>query len=464
MKNKFFSILLVLVLILTGLAVKPVEAGAYSTPFTTSITYQNVGTGPASISLSFFAESSASPVTINLPQLAKLAGTSIYVGSVSNIANGFKGSAVMTSNQPIVATLVQVAAATTPVKVRPLSNGFTSGSSYVLVPTVLKAKYDYTSVVSVQNVDSVTLNYRLVFVPTAGSSITITTNSIPSGSTKFYDLGKLSALPAGFTGSLQIYATKAGGSDPGLVVASAMELANSANTAYAFEGTNTFANKIYMPSGMCKYKGMHDSSYAVQNTTSGNINVTVKYSNGVNDGPYTLTAGAKRSFVACEKNPAGFIGSATIEATGNIVAMGKIYGGGLSTAFIGFTKGSPKVALPYIRWTNAHWTDGTRQRAYIAIQNVGGALAANTVSVKYYDKSGNLVGTKWLAAIPAGGKVNSTAEGLMGGEFGYYADNTYGGSAIVEGPAGSQLAVVVRIQQMAGQIGVGEDYNGIAIQ
>ena len=84
--------------------------------------------------------------------------------------------------------------------------------------------------------------------------------------------------------------------------------------------------------------------------------------------------------------------------------------------------------------------------------------------MKYYDKSGNLVGTKWLAAIPAGGKVNSTAEGLMGGEFGYYADNTYGGSAIVEGPAGSQLAVVVRIQQMAGQIGVGEDYNGIAIQ
>ena len=136
-------------------------------------------------------------------QLAKLAGTSIYVGSVSNIANGFKGSAVMTSDQPIVATLVQVAAATTPVKVRPLSNGFTSGSSYVLVPTVLKAKYDYTSVVSVQNVDSVTLNYRLVFVPTAGSSITITTNSIPSGSTKFYDLGKLSALPAGFTGSLR---------------------------------------------------------------------------------------------------------------------------------------------------------------------------------------------------------------------------------------------------------------------
>lgn len=464
MKNKFFSILLVLVLIMTAITVKPVEAGAYNTPFTTSITYQNVGDGPATISLSFFAESSATPITISLPQLAKLAGSSIYVGSVGNISNGFKGSAIMTSNQPIVATLVQVAASTSPVKVRPLSNGFTAGASYVLVPTVLKQKYDYTSIVSVQNVDTVNNDYRLEFIPTSGTPISYKISPIPPGSTKFFDLGTFSAIPAGFTGSLQIYATKTGSTNPGLIVASAMELAIAANYAYAFEGTSTFANKVYMPSAMCRYNGLHDSSYAVQNTTSGNVSVTVRYSNGSTDGPYTLAAGAKRSFVTCNKNPAGFIGSATIEATGNIVAMGKIYGGGLSTAFIGFTKGSSKVALPYVRWTTAHWLNGGRQRAYIAIQNVGGALAANTVAVKYYDKNGTLVGTKWLPAIPAGGKVNSTAEGLSGGEFGYYADNTFGGSAIVEGPAGSQLAVVVRIQQMVGQVGVGEDYNGIGLQ
>ncbi len=231
-----------------------------------------------------------------------------------------------------------------------------------------------------------------------------------------------------------------------------------------FEGTNEFANKIYMPSAMCKFQGKNDSSYAVQNTTNADVDVTVKYSNGVEDGPYTLAAGAKRSFVACNATDPGFIGSATIEATGDIVAMGKIYGGGLSTAFLGFTTGASKVALPYVRWTTAHWADGTRQRSYIAIQNVGADLAEGDVVVKYYDKDGNLVETKALPAIPAGGKVNSTAEGLMGGEFGYYADNTYGGSAVVEGPAGSQLAVVVRIQQVVGGGAAGEDYNGISIQ
>ena len=464
MKNKFFSILLVLVLVLAGITVKPVEAGAYATPFTTSITYQNVGDGPATITLMFYAESTANPITINLPELAKMAGTSIYVGSVGDISSGFKGSAVMSSNQPVVATMVQVAAANSAVKVRPLSNGFAGGSSYVLVPTVLKALYDYNSLVSVQNVDTATLDYRLVFVPVTGAPITVNTNQVPAGATKYYDLGVMSAIPAGFNGSLQVYATKTGGTDAGLVVASAMEMAINGNTAYAFEGTNLFANKIYMPSAMCKYGGKNDSSYAVQNTTDAPVDVTVKYSNGVNDGPYTLAAGAKKSFVACNATQPGFIGSATIEATGAIVAMGKIYGGGLSTAFLGFTAGASKVALPYVRWTTAHWTDGTRQRSYIAIQNVGADLAEGAVVVKYYDKNGVLVDTKTLPAIPAGGKVNSTPEGLMGGEFGYYADNTYGGSAVVEGPAGSQLAVVVRIQQVVGTSAAAEDYNGIAIQ
>lgn len=465
MKNKVFSFLFVLVLIVAGITVKPVEAGAYTTPFTTSITYQNVGTGPATISLTFYAETSSSPITITLPELAKMAGTSIYVGNVGDIANGFKGSAVMSSNQPIVATMVQVAAGTSPVKVRPLSNGFTAGSDYVLIPTVLKAKYDYNSVVSVQNVDTVANDYRLVFVPVSGSSITVNTTNVPAGSTKFYDLGKMSQIPAGFNGSLQVFATRTGGSDKGVVVASAMELGIASNYGYAFEGTNTFANTVYMPSAMCKYKGVHDSSYAVQNTTNADVSVTVKYSNGTNDGPYTLAAGAKRSFVGCAANPNGFIGSAVIEASGAIVAMGKVYGGGLSTAFLGFTQGGAQVALPYVRWTTAHWADGTRQRAYIAIQNVGTeALAEGAVVVEYYDKSGNLVDTKPLPAMAPGGKANSTPEGLMGGEFGYYNDNTYGGSAVVKGPAGSKLAVVVRIQQKAGSLDVAEDYTGVTIQ
>jgi len=460
MKIKFASVVLVLALLLGGVFTSA-QAGAYTTQFTTSVTYQNVGTGPATINLVFYSEASPTGIPITLPELAPLAGTSIYVGSIGDIVNGFKGSAVMSSNQPLVSTLVQVPKAGSGVAVRPMSNGFTSGSNYVLVPTVLKNTFGSNSIVSVQNVDAVAADFELIFVPVSGSSITVNTDGIPANATKYYDLGAMASIPAGFNGSLQVYATKAGTTDPANVVASALELNITGTGAYAFEGASDFATTIYMPSALCKFNGVQTSSYAVQNTTASNVQVTVAYAAGGTAGPVTLAAGAKQSFNACDVNTDGYIGSAVITATGDIVAMGKVFGGGLSTAFLGFNGGAAKVALPYVRWTTAHWADGTRQRAYIAIQNVGSALADGSVTVKYYDKSGTLVGTDTLAAIPAGGKVNSNAGNVGAAEFGYYTDGTFGGSAVVEGPAGSQLAVIVRVQSRVGANSVAEDYSGI---
>ena len=464
MKVKFASIVLVLTLLLGGVFTSKVEAGAYDTQFTTSITYQNVGSGPATISLMFYAENSATGIPITLPDLAPLAGTSIYVGSIGDIVAGFKGSAVMSSSQPIVSTLVQVPKAGSGVAVRPMSNGFSSGAGYVLVPTVLKATFGSNSIVSVQNVDAVAADFELIFVPVSGAPITVNTDNVPSQSTKYYDLGAMSAIPAGFNGSLQVYATKDGTANPANVVASALELNITGVGAYAFEGASDFSTTIYMPSALCKFNGVQTSSYAVQNTTASSVNVTVTYAAGGTAGPVALAAGAKQSFNACDVNTDGYIGSAVITATGDIVAMGKVFGGGLSTAFLGFNNGASKVAMPYVRWTTDHWFDGTRQRAYIAIQNVGSALPAGAVTVKYYDKTGALVGTDTLGAIAAGGKVNSNAGNVGAAEFGYYTDGTFGGSAVVEGPAGSQLAVIVRVQSRVGANSVAEDYSGITIQ
>ena len=464
MKYKFASIVLVLALLLGGVFTSKVEAGAYDTQFTTSITYQNVGSGPATINLVFYAENSSTGIPITLPDLAPLAGTSIYVGSIEDIADGFKGSAVMSSNQPIVSTLVQVPKAGSGIAVRPMSNGFSGGSSYVLVPTVLKGTFGSNSIVSVQNVGVSAADFELVFVPISGSPVTVNTDNVPSQATKYYDLGVMSEIPAGFNGSLQIYATVAGTTTPTNVVASALELNITGSGAYAFEGASDFATTIYMPSALCKFNGVQTSSYAVQNTTNSSVNVTVAYAGGGTAGPVTLAAGAKQSFNACDVNADGYIGSAVITATGDVVAMGKIFGGGLSTAFLGFNDGAAKVALPYVRWTTDHWFDGTRQRAYIAIQNVGSDLAAGAVTVKYYDKTGTLVGTDALGAIAAGGKVNSNAGNVGAAEFGYYVDGTFGGSAVVEGPTGAQLAVIVRVQSRVGANSVAEDYSGIAIQ
>lgn len=476
MKARLFSIIAILSLMLAafGLTI-PVKAAAYGTSFVTSITYQNIDTAATtSIQIEFYPENSSTPIVISRPNLDPNAGTSVYVGGLGDLGTSFKGSAVLMSDRKLAATLVQIAPSGSPVKNRPLSNGFSGGSDYVLVPTVLKNTFNETSIVTIQNVDTSAADITLTFVPVGGgSNIVSTISNLPPGAAKYVDLGSWGDISASsFNGSLKINAVKNGTITPGSVVATSLEASITTNDVFAFEGATSSAPTIYMPSAQCKFgPGSNtNTAYAVQNTSGGDVQVAVNYSNGHVDGPYTLASGAKRSFDGCAaSNPAGYSGSATITSTGgDIVAVGKVYGGGLSTGFLGFTSGFEKVALPYVRWTESHWTDGTRQRAYIAIQNVGGSdLAAGQVTVKYYDKNGTLVGTDTMGAIPVGGKVNSMPRniGPAGYEFGAYSDGSFGGSAIVQGPSGSQLAVVVRIATYATSTTMyGEDYTGIPVQ
>lgn len=472
MKIKFASLFLVVAIMLSFIfTASPVQAAAYGAKFTTSVTYQNVGGADATIVINFYPEGNGTPVVINRPVLVAGGSTSIYVGGISELGTSFTGSAIISSDVPLAATMVQIGDAASGVKNRPLSNGFSEGANYVLIPTVLKNTFNTTSKFSVMNVGTAATSVALNFVPVSGTPVVVNIASLPAGAAQYFDMGTLAAITtASFNGSVQLTAGTGGS-----IVATSMEMSTTGIDAYAFEGTGTDASVIYMPSALCKFGPLANTNtaYAVQNTsTTTDASVTVTYSNGKTHGPVVIPAGAKSSFDGCAAaaaNPAGFSGSAKIEATGaNIVAVGKVYGGGVSSAFLGFTTGYEKLALPYVRWTEAHWADGTRQRAYIAIQNVGTTdLAAGDVTVTYIDKAGNVVGTHTLGAIVAGAKTNSNASaiGAAGAEFGAYSDGSFGGGAIITGPAGSQLAVVVRIStSIGGGNIVGEDYSGISVQ
>jgi hypothetical protein len=165
-------------------------------------------------------------------------------------------------------------------------------------------------------------------------------------------------------------------------------------------------------------------------------------------------------------NPAGFSGSATIVSTGApIVAIGKVSGAGITSAFLGATRGVAKLALPYVRWTTSQFVNNGRQRTFLAIQNIGAPVAAGqAITVRYVGKDGEVFGTHTIPGpIATGQKVNSNPSniGAAGNEFGYYTNGQFGGSAIVEGPAGSQLVAVARVQSKTTSSSVAEDYNGI---
>lgn len=443
------------------------QTPAYQAALSSSITYQNVGDATANIVFSFYPEASGTRIDVER-QLAAGAGSSIFVGGLNEIASGFSGSAVASSDQPIVATMVQIFDSNSGVKNRPLSNGFDGGSSSVLLASVLKDRFNTTTVFSVQNTGAaatdVTVNLFNADNPTA-APIVLSHAGLPAGAAKYFDMGTEGSVPANFNGSAVISA-----SSGGEIVATALELSTTGGAASAFEGIASGSNTIYMASALCQAFGA-TSAYAIQNTSSTDVaNVSVNYAGGPTVNA-SIQPGAKQSFNACnDGNSAGYSGSATITSTGGaIVGLGKVFGGQLSAAFVGSASGSSKLALPYVRYTTANWADGSRQRGFIAVQNVGSALAAGDVTVKYLNKDGVQVGSHTLGAMATGQKLNSNARhsAVVGNaadlaEFGYVGG--FGGSVIIEGPAGSQLVAVVRIQSnVGGGQTVGEDYTGIPI-
>jgi hypothetical protein len=464
------------------------QSTAYTTPFTTAVTYQNIGTGSATINLSIYAENSATVAgSVSLAALPQNAATSVFVGTVSGLNPGFSGSGVLSSDQPLAATLVQVPDNASTTKNRALSNGFSAGSPRLLFATVLKSTFGTNSKVSIQNTDSgaVDLSVKFFRLNTDGTTTlaaTIPVNNLPANSAKYFDLGTMTELGASFNGSVTVDVVKTGTTTPGSAVGSVLELGYTgvnSNLALAFESVAAGANTIYMASATCNYySGPRNVAYAIQNTsTSTPANVTVTFASTTDTGVsrvinnITIAPGGKQSIQSCGTSPASpswpaFNGSAVITSNQPIIAIGKLTGGGFTTGFVGVAAGSAKIAMPYVRWSETRYSAGdrTRQHTDMTIQNVA-ATAVAGVTVKYYDSAGTLVGTHTLPSIPAGGKVNSSPFnlGTPGYEFGYVG--AIGGSAVVEGPTGSLLVVVGRVSSSptAGTF-VGEDYSGIEIQ
>lgn len=435
------------------------QTNAYTTTFTTSITYQNLGSGIANINLTIYGASgsvfsTSSTIPVN-------GAGSYFVGGVAALGSSFNGSAVISSDQPVAATLVQIPASASPVKNRALSNGFSSGSATVLVPTILKntTGNGTTSKLAIQNTDSVANDITVEFV--SGSTVVHTANAtnVASNSAVYYDAATIAQLGAvSFNGSARITAKKAGTATPGSAVATAMELGIGTSTdVYAFQGfpSSEAATTVYMATALCGNTGQQTTFYAIQNTGDSPADITVTYSNGTSQVFTGIASRAKAGSNPCAAgSPAGFSGSATITATQPVLAIGKVSGAGWTSAFEGAKAGSSKIALPYTRWSNP---TNSGQLTFIAIQNVNGSTLTD-VTVKYYNASGTLLGTHIIASIADKDKGNSTPAAAGISAMGP------GGSAVVESASGGKLIVVARVTSPVGTGIVAEDYNGIPVQ
>jgi hypothetical protein len=387
-----------------------------------------------------------------------------------------------------------------PKKLRMFSNGFSSsdGSNQFLIATTLANRWDRTTIISIQNLESESITVNLKFFDAdIGVFASEIEHIIPANSSKYIemdsqtDTGITSPI---FNGSLIIDASKTEGGGSANVVASANELYTDRDVGASFGGLplSRASNKIYLSTALCKAYGL-DTYYAVQNTSyTESATFIVEYfgTNGFKrtvDGPYTIGPGQKKSIETCSPSSGaymgGFTGSAIIQTTdpsSRLVALGKAqtqrsnpsYTYHLFTIFNGESQGYSKIGFPYVRWANttrfeASSNMGTYQRTYFAIQNL--ESTTSKVNLFYYDKDGGLVSTHELT-ISANSKANSDAKvagalgknGMNNGEFGYYSDGSSGGSVILQAHPDNptaQFTAILRVQHP----GWGEDYNGIGI-
>jgi len=492
----------VMLLVLGFASSGSVEASARNASWTVSVTYQNVGTGPASIVVNFYEEDDSTPIffdPLNGGTLAPGAGRSFWIGNVNNVSPGFNGNAVISSDQPLTSTVVQFSQ-DPGFKMRMLYSGFQTGdaSNQFLIPTVLLNKFSRTTVFSIQNTEDqpIVATVRFYDADAGGTPSSPIQHTIPANSSKFIDMDNASDTGlvgvTVYNGSAIISAALQAGGDAN-IVAAANEYYTNTNVSASFEGLPVAkaANTVNMATGVCERFGL-DTFYAVSNSgTSGNASITVTYYNTDGsqkavDGPYNIGPGQKKSIRTCDPsdgtNMSNFTGSAKITSTGNaIVVMGKaqnsINAGSpgtadLFTAFLGEAAGASKQSFSFVRWaSDAQYNDpannGGKQRAYLAVQNLENSTVL--LNAKYYDKNGTLVATDPLS-IPANSKGNTNASlagalgasGMVAGAFGYYTDNTSGGGVIIEADASNPTAKFIAIARVQ-HPGAGEDVNALPV-
>jgi hypothetical protein len=441
----------------------PISVSAESTTvnYTTTITYQNIDTTIAHVTILFYAEGSSSPISIARPDLAPGASATVSVGAMGSGSSGFQGSAVVKSDVKLTVLMMRVPDQNS-VYSRPIAAGSTTGTGELWFLNM----YTNETLFSIQNIDTKTADLTLTFY--GGSApITVTKTKITTGGSQSFDLSEISDLTESYYSAVHVVSHRSGTTVIGKIAGMKMQTNSNYSTNTAIESLIQSGKKLYMPIAICQGTYGTSTTFFVFNPDSSkSTKVTVTYSSGKYQSQ-TIQALSGSWFHACAPSgtKAGFSGYASItSASTSVMALGVVKEAGIYTDYYGQAVGTYKLSIPYANYSTANFSSGARQRTSISIMNLGSALASGKVKVYYYDKNGKLLGTHSLAALASGAKLDSSPAsiGSVGAEFGYYSDGTTGGSAIILGPSGSNLMATTWVTSVTGKSKyVGEIFNAI---
>jgi|GEM_PF-2393519 len=276
---------------------------------------------------------------------------------------------------------------------------------------------DYDSAFYIQNIsDSIPTEAMIKFYNSNGVLDCSISETIEPLASQGWWLPSLSCLPDNWVGSAHVTATQP-------VVAVARPHVGSEVMTYT--GFTTGSTGAYMPMLFKNaFGGTYQSAFYIQNIASDSAaNVTIAFYNSdgllsctINDSIQPL---ASKGWWVPGLNclPQGWVGSAVVVASRNIVAVGRPHIGSEVMTYNGFTSGDITSYLPML-FKNA-FGGGTYKSAFY-IQNIHDSNPAN-VTIKYFNDAGVLNCTETAVVAPRASTgywlpgVSCLPEGWVGG-------------------------------------------------
>jgi len=320
--------------------------------FDTFFNVQNAGSAAANITINYTpggdGASGKSETAAIQPGAAKTfdqatGSATVNCATLQGPSGRFVGSAIIASNQPIVATVMQVN--TTGFKVLMGYDGFTAGSPTVALPLIMANNSSFYTGLQVQNVGAssttVTVAYSAnnagpnnpvneTFTLAAGASKTILQNGAPPGNGSANNWGTIGKYVGGAT-------ITNSANQPLVAIVNQVRPTPALGSAYEGFDPATATTKASAPLIMANNSSYY-TGIQVQNVSGGSVNVTIQYSPNTGGAfapaneVFTLAAGASKTIIQNGAPPGNgsannwgtnkYVGSATITSTGgNVVAI-----------------------------------------------------------------------------------------------------------------------------------------------
>ena len=188
----------ILALILLLVLVSSVVVSGQGITYDTGFQVQNLGTAQANITVTYYNQDGS--VAASVADTIAAGGSKTYY-PLTAVPDGFNGSVVITSDQPVAAIANELGNAGA---YGASYAGFSAGATEVNLPLIMRANGGFDTWFNVQNAGTADANVTVAYTPGAHGSPYTEMATIKPGAAHTFDQAGLTALGTRFVGSAKV--------------------------------------------------------------------------------------------------------------------------------------------------------------------------------------------------------------------------------------------------------------------